>query len=89
MEDPSSQSGRIRSRQQRELTVQREFEMERVEGTLLAAAYETVWPPAACGQRDRFEVHRCADATGAGSMRTLARARGRRAGTSSLVAMGG
>ena len=62
--------------------------MERVERTLLAAAYETVWPPAASGQRDRFQLHRSADAAG-GSMRTLARARGRRVGTSSLVAMGG
>ena len=91
MEDSSPQSGRISSRQQRELTVQRDFEMERVEGTLMAAAYETVWPPvpARREQRGRLELHRCADATGAGSMHTLARARGRRGGTGSLVAMGG
>ena len=91
MEDPSLQSGRIRARQQRELTVEREFEMERVEGTLMAAAYETVWSPAPARRekRDRLQVHRCADATGAGSMRTLAHARGQGGGTGSLVAMGG
>ena len=89
MEDPNPQIGGIRRRQLRELKVQHGFERERVEETLLAAAYETLWSPvpARREQRDRLEVHRCADAVGAGSMRTLAR--GRRGGTGSLVAMGG
>jgi len=89
MEDPNPQTGRIGRRQRRELTVQRRFEMERVEGTLLAAAYETVWPPTASRKCDRPYLHRSADAAGRGSMAATAHALGRRGGPSSLVAMGG
>ena len=89
MEDPNSQSGRIRRRQRRELTVERGFEMERVERAVLAAAYETVWPPAGRVQGDRLQVHRSAGTAGGGPMRTRARALARRGGTGSVVAMGG
>lgn len=91
MEDPNPQTGRMRSRPQRELVVQRGFEMERVERTLLAAAYETVWPlaPSLRCHRPRESRHAETGTAGCGPIRAPARSLGRRAGPSLLVAMGG
>ena len=91
MEDPNAQTGWLRRRQQRELIVQRGFEMQRVERSVLAAAYETLWPPAGRVPCDRLQVSRRAGTStaGGGPMWTRAHALGRRGGTGSVVAMGG
>jgi len=89
MDDPGSRADRSRARQ-RVLIVQRGFEMERVERTLLATAYETVWSPGH-DARDRSRAARCVGNVGvpSGGLLESARRLGRSGGSGSLVAMGG
>lgn len=89
MEDPGSQSDRSRKRQRR-LIVQRRFEMERVERTLLAKAYETVWPPMAVVVGRRADAARSTgnDSVASGVVQSWTRRLGR-CGSGTLLAMGG
>ena len=70
MEGPRRQSRRTRDRQQPELSVARGYAVERVERSLLAAAYEAVLPASDVAQRGRPPrehgkdvVSRCVGAT--------------------------
>ncbi len=89
MEDPGSIADRSRTRQ-RALIVERGFEMERVERTLLATAYETVWSPGHAA-RDRSHAARCvgSELVRSGGRLESAPRLGRAGGSGSFVAMGG
>jgi hypothetical protein len=89
MEDPGSRTDRI-GKGQRRVMVERRFEMERVERTLLAKAYESAWPAMAGDAGGRADATRGAgnDSLASGLVQCCTRRRGR-CGSGTLMAVGG